>query len=217
MSEAGTPAFSFSGGYLCLDLANTLTDRSTSAPEELLKTYEDLAAWSLQANILSVAEFDALLLAARSSPQEAALLLQQLRETREVIFRLFARLASGQTPEEADVCQFNRVLADVMVYARLVPEEAGLRWAWAPGVERLERPLWFVVRSAADLLTSSELDRARICASDDCEWLFLDVSKNRSRRWCDMKSCGNRAKAHRHYGRSKKQAEENQLVEVSGL
>ena len=69
--------------------------------------------------------------------------------------------------------------------------------------EALERPLWPVLWAAAELLTSADRDRVRACASDPCRWLFLDLSRNRSRRWCSMEDCGNRAKARRHYARSK--------------
>jgi predicted RNA-binding Zn ribbon-like protein len=65
--------------------------------------------------------------------------------------------------------------------------------------------LWPVARSAADLLTSQEQSRVRECAASDCGWLFLDLSRNRSRRWCDMETCGNRTKARRHYARSKQE------------
>jgi predicted RNA-binding Zn ribbon-like protein len=74
-------------------------------------------------------------------------------------------------------------------------------WGWASEPLRLGAPLWPVARSAADLLTSSELAALRLCASDTCAWLFLDTSRNGSRRWCSMRTCGNRAKARRHHAR----------------
>jgi len=49
------------------------------------------------------------------------------------------------------------------------------------------------------LLTSSQrLNQVRQCRGDNCGWLFVDGSKNHSRRWCDMRDCGNRAKVRRH-------------------
>ena len=63
----------------------------------------------------------------------------------------------------------------------------------------LESVLWAVTRAAVDLLLSEELEHLRICDSDACAWLFLDRTKNHRRRWCDMKICGNRVKAKRHY------------------
>jgi predicted RNA-binding Zn ribbon-like protein len=61
-----------------------------------------------------------------------------------------------------------------------------------------------VLWSAGDLIVSPERGRLRHCLNDQCGWLFMDDSKNGSRRWCSMQSCGNRAKAHRHYLRSKR-------------
>src|ERR687888_470126 len=77
--------------------------------------------------------------------------------------------------------------------------DAALAWSWADAAVRLDAPLWPLVRLAAELLVGPELERVRECAAGDCRWLFLDTSKNRSRRWCDMKSCGNRAKVRRFY------------------
>lgn len=76
-------------------------------------------------------------------------------------------------------------------------------WGWDDAAPALDRPLWPVARSLAELLTSDELPRVRECAADNCAWLFIDTSKNRSRRWCDMAVCGNRAKARRHYARAR--------------
>ena len=83
----------------------------------------------------------------------------------------------------------------------LSARDGGFAWAaGAPGTP-LRRPLWPVLWSAADLLTSDRLARVRSCGDPRCGWLFLDTSRNRSRRWCDMADCGNRAKARRHYAR----------------
>ena len=91
----------------------------------------------------------------------------------------------------------------------LLPQEAGgdasspsFAWTRTDAADSLTAPLRPVVRSAAELLTSPEtLLRVRECDGTDCTWLFLDQSRNRSRRWCSMESCGNRAKVRRHYRR----------------
>jgi predicted RNA-binding Zn ribbon-like protein len=76
-------------------------------------------------------------------------------------------------------------------------------WLWTDVDEHLTSILWPVARAATTLLTSPDLARVRECAGDPCGWLFLDVSKNGSRRWCDMADCGNRAKARRYRARRK--------------
>jgi predicted RNA-binding Zn ribbon-like protein len=83
-------------------------------------------------------------------------------------------------------------------------EEAGFGWAWGGPAQALDRPLWPIARSAAELLTSDDLGCIRECASETCSWLFMDCSRNQRRRWCDMSTCGNRAKARRHYRRRQK-------------
>jgi predicted RNA-binding Zn ribbon-like protein len=82
-------------------------------------------------------------------------------------------------------------------------DEAAFAWTWAEPASRLDAPLWPLVRQAAELLVGADLKRVRECAASDCRWLFLDTSKNHSRRWCDMKSCGNRAKVRRFYRRKR--------------
>jgi predicted RNA-binding Zn ribbon-like protein len=81
--------------------------------------------------------------------------------------------------------------------------DPALAWTWADEAERLDSPLWPIARQAAELLVTEQRRRVHECAADDCRWLFLDTSKNRSRRWCDMKSCGNRAKVRSFYERQR--------------
>jgi predicted RNA-binding Zn ribbon-like protein len=85
----------------------------------------------------------------------------------------------------------------------IVSTEEGLAWDWACAEDALDRVLWPVVHDAAGLLTSQELKRVKKCADERCGWLFFDTSRNHSRRWCSMESCGNRAKARRHYERQR--------------
>ena len=102
----------------------------------------------------------------------------------------------------------NTMLAQAMSRACIVSEKDSFSWDWCVNndAERLQRIPWLVVRSAADLLTSDKLRDVRACAAEDCRWLFLDISKNHSRRWCDMQTCGNQAKARRHYSRKKSES-----------
>ncbi len=202
--EGATQAvvFEFSGGHLCLDFANTLTDRETR-PQEQLNGYRDLVAWGQQAGIVPPEEGQALLVAAGRRSTEAAGVLREARVLREAIYRVFAAIAAGDRPGEADLAVLNAALARALAHARIVRTAEGFVWGWAAEAEALDRPLWPVARSAAELLVSGELAAVRECASASCNWLFMDFSRNQSRRWCDMKSCGNREKARRHYERKK--------------
>ncbi|MBE3562050.1 MAG: ABATE domain-containing protein [Ktedonobacteraceae bacterium] len=189
--------FDFSGGQLCLDFVNTVDDRATS-PLDRLATYGDLVAWGQQAQILLEATAHRLLELAGASPHEASAVLHQVREVREAIFRIFVAVTQEREPPGEDMQRINAQLAQAMEHARIIQDGQQFRWAWAGMGEALESVLWPVVRATADLLTSDNLPLVRICAADDCRWLFLDTSKNHSRRWCSMSSCGNRAKARRH-------------------
>jgi predicted RNA-binding Zn ribbon-like protein len=195
--------FEFTGGLLCLDFTNTVEDRPSDHPRELLNSYSDLVSWSQQARILEDQEAQQLLEEAARRPAEASIVLQRAVVLREAIYRLFKAVAQDASAEGDALVLLNAAIADTMTHAQIVPGTASFTWGWAVNEGDLDRILWPVVQSAADLLTSDELDIVRICASDDCDWLFLDTSKNHSRRWCDMKTCGNRAKARRHYSHKK--------------
>jgi predicted RNA-binding Zn ribbon-like protein len=86
-----------------------------------------------------------------------------------------------------------------MMQSQIVKTEDGFQWDLAGNKAKLDWILNPVIRSAADLLISEEFKRIKKCADPICGWLFLDISRNRSRRWCDMSACGNRAKASRFY------------------
>ena len=201
--------FELTGGALCLDLANTLDDRKAPAPRELLADFEDLAEWGRQAGAVPDAIAQALRREARAHPRLAARALQRARQVREVIFAIFSAVAHAHVPPGAAMDRLNVELPRALGSRRLGQGAGAPAWAW---VERdppeLDRVLWPAVVSAAELLTSTELDRVRECAGERCAWLFLDHSKNRSRRWCDMTVCGNRSKARRHYVRVRSRQEE---------
>lgn len=205
MSEESTTLddFEFIGGRLCLDFINTLSDRFRARPVEILNTYTDLLAWSQLAHILDAGQAEQLRSRAERDPILAAHWLAETKRARAVLVRILSTIAGGQAALVEEIRQFNRFLSETMVHLCLVPERTGFIWDWTDAGDHLDLPLWFVVRDAAELLTSPELRSLRMCASDDCDWLFLDTSKNHSRRWCAMKTCGNRAKAHNYYDRQK--------------
>ena len=198
-----TPIFEFTGNWLCLDFINTVEDRPSSHPRELLNSYQDLVTWGHQAHIITDNEAQHLLAEAARNPEGASSVLQHAITFREATHDIFFALAESLSPSEAKLAIFNTELAATMSRARLVPGENHFVWDWTGKEHALERMLWMVVKSAADLLISGELDNVRVCSAPDCQWLFLDTSKNHSRRWCDMKGCGNRAKVRRHYERKK--------------
>lgn len=202
-TDQPTP-FELTGGALCLDFANTLGDRPRNTQEKLAKL-EDLLRFAEQAGTLAGTERLRLEQEAAAHPRLAREALGRAIAFREALYRTFAALALGRRPGSADLAEVNRALGPALANLRVEPRGEGFGWAFAaPPAAGFDHVLWPVARSAAELLTSSEAGRVRECASDICSWLFVDRSRTHRRRWCDMKVCGNRAKARRHYQRKKK-------------
>lgn len=191
---------------LCLGFANTLEDRLTGHPRETLDSYGDLLAWSCRRGSLTEREAEHLAREASRRPPEAASALERAIALREAVYRIFSAVAGSHSPLPADLAILNTVLAAALASLRIVAMGEGFAWVWPCGQEMWDRVVWPVALSAADLLTSSARRAVRECAAANCGWLFLDTTRNRSRRWCDMKVCGNRAKARRHYERKKSSA-----------
>jgi predicted RNA-binding Zn ribbon-like protein len=200
-------------GDLCLDFANTAGGRTRGPFRDKLGGYGDLVTWAERVELLGPQTGRRLREAARRSPEEATIVLERARGLREAIYRLFVR-APGADAERAtvdadadarlsdDLALLEEESATAWAQRRLIAEGDGYRFDW-PESGRLDQPLWPVVMAAVELLTSEERRRVKSCASDTCDWLFVDMSRNRSRRWCDMSVCGNRAKARRFSAKHK--------------
>lgn len=190
--------FELSGGALCLDFINTLDERPSAQPRELLAKYGDLVSWARQAGAVTRRQAETLEKEAARRPHQALAAVERARSVREELFALFSQAAAGRRLSGKMVQSLNERLAPALGRQRLAPgTKAGAEWTWSESPD-LDRMLWPVLRSAADLLTLEYLARVRECASDSCAWLFVDRSKNHSRRWCDMTVCGNRNKVRRH-------------------
>jgi predicted RNA-binding Zn ribbon-like protein len=191
--------FDLSGGRLPLDFANTVS-RSSG---EHLTSYAELVSFGRQAGRLDEPTAGRLLESADRERESATAVLARALALRRAIFRLFVAAVRGEAPPAEAVEGLNRELGLALARARVAPAGDGFVWSWREGAE-LDRPLWPIARDAAELLTDREaLARVRLCAADDCDWLFLDLTRNRSRQWCDMKICGNRAKVRAYYRRKR--------------
>ncbi len=190
---------------LCLDFANTVNWHASEHPVEELPDYADLVAWALKIGLLTEPDAQRLKRQAARRPDEAQAVLQRAHTLREAIYRLLAARARQETWDPADLDLINAEMPVALAHSRLASTPAGFALRWPAEPDALDRVLWPVTCSAADLLTQPDLlARVGECADDrGCGYLFLDLTKNRSRRWCDMKDCGNRAKARRHYARQK--------------
>ena len=196
--------FDLSGGVLCLDFANTISRRKIVAQStDRLRGYDDLVAFAQQSKILSPKQAEDLQAHARRHLIKAKDALRKAICRRENIYRVFSALAVRKAAHSADVRLINDFAVGALNHRQLKRADGHYRWEWQwNGKELFDRILWPIAQSAADLLTSPELAAVRMCEAPDCAWLFLDQSRNHSRRWCDMKVCGNRQKARRHYRRT---------------
>jgi predicted RNA-binding Zn ribbon-like protein len=196
--------FDLSGGALSLDLANTVSRRNTpELRKDHLTSYEDLIAFAQQAKLISPREATELRRMSQRKRSEADKVLRRTLDFREALYRAFSAVAARKPVSPADLDQINGLAVEASTHRKLVRANGTYEWTWrwndatAPW-----RMLWPMAQSAAELLTSGEPSIVHECEAPDCDWLFLDRSRNHSRRWCDMKSCGNREKARRHYHRS---------------
>ena len=181
-------------GHVALDFANAVGNRHTEAPVEYLSSYRQLLAFAGQCELLPAIQLERLARRAARDPAGAAAALRRGVELREALYRLFAAAAQGRGPDAGDLALLNRAVRRMQV-------GGDFEWQWSAGPDALDAMLGPIVRAALELLTSERRQRVRMCAADDCVWLFLDTSKNHSRRWCDMKQCGNRNKVRRFYKR----------------
>src|SRR5438105_252759 len=191
---------------LCLDFANTLSWRGSPMPSESLGGFADLIDWLAGAADLPAETVEAVRQWSRAYRQQADALFDEAIGLREALYRLFSALAAGEPAPADDVVVLNHALAAAPPRQRVAQAAGG--YAWQTGGIAMSAPglLAPVLWSAGDLLTRGDRRRVRRCANDACLWLFVDESKAGTRRWCDMSSCGNRAKSRRHYLRTKQGA-----------
>jgi predicted RNA-binding Zn ribbon-like protein len=193
--------FDFSGGDLSLDFVNTLGDRPIRQ-EEHLHAWRDLVEWAEQAGLVSK-RAAASLRAADGRGDTSRRVFARALALRECLYRIFQSIAAGRQPSRADLDALNGALSQAMAHSRVEPRGHEFVWAFANEDESADGFLRPVIRAAAELLVSPARARVRECASDRCSWLFIDHSPTQRRRWCSMKTCGNRDKVRRFYERNK--------------
>ena len=195
------PRFDLIAGNAALDFVNTLDDRYTQ-PKELLEHYSDLLRFVEDAGLLAPREADRLDKRSAREPDRAVQVLRRARELRESIHDLYWGIINRRPATAAALAKLNAEVQKAAQHLRVVPADGSFKWTF-DDLDNLESPLWKIARAAADLLASDQLHFVRACSSPDCQWFFLDTSKNHHRRWCDMKRCGNRAKVRRFYAKRK--------------
>jgi predicted RNA-binding Zn ribbon-like protein len=187
-------------GELCLDFVNSkLWGTRTQPFVDLFTNYERIVNWCRHLNILSDKDVELLLQLAEQMPNQAQAAFEKITAVCDANYHTFTAIARQQTPASKDLDILNQILSEAMQHRQVISTPEGFAWHWTKDDASFDWMLWPVALSTAELLTSERIQRVREC--NGCYWMFVDTSRNGLRRWCDMKTCGNRAKAHRHYER----------------
>jgi predicted RNA-binding Zn ribbon-like protein len=192
------------GGDPSIDLVNTVDWVGDDLDHDRIPDYDRLTRWAEGTGVITAAVGQRLRRVAVARPREAASAVARAGWLRWVLQRLFSAVAIGTAPGGA-LDDFNELLADALPRMRLTsqssPSRRQLTLTWQGVGEDLASPLWPVVWAAAQLLASDEASRIHACAAPDCGWMYVDRSRNRLRRWCQMETCGTREKSRRRYRR----------------
>jgi len=201
-TDLSAPSFDLSAGHPVLSFVNTLDDRfGAQGPTEKLADYNDLVRFAQQTALLSAEQ--ARQLEQAVDPAAAKRVLRSARELRETLAHVLYRQVEGRVPGAGELRTLERYFKQAQRHRQLhwqpsAPHvQPALQWQWDRRAKAADLPVWMLAHSASRLLVSEALQQIRACEADSCRWLFLDTSKNHTRRWCNMKVCGNRAKARR--------------------
>jgi predicted RNA-binding Zn ribbon-like protein len=203
VTEERNPELRIVGGHPALDLVNTVAPRVPGGGDhhDYLARPEDLLAWARRIDVVSPAEVDAVAGAWHVSPTAAAQAWRATVDIREDLYAvLVSQLAGDASGAAPGLERLTLRWAAATARSTLVPAErpghaARLVVGTAPGQMIPDR----LALAAVDLLSTVDLSRLKTCPLDEggCGWLFLDLSRNGSRRWCAMADCGTQAKVRR--------------------
>ena len=200
------PPFQYIGGDPAIDFVNTVDWTSRGPEQERLTDFDRVIRWAEGAGVVSAKAAAALQAREVAKPREAESAYRNALRVREVLERLFRSLAGGEPAGDA-LEDFNRELAPALERMRVAPADGkrpvGLQLDWGARGGSLDSAIWPVIWSAASLIVSEEASRIRICGGPDCGWMYVDRSRNKLRRWCQMETCGTREKSRRRYARTR--------------
>jgi predicted RNA-binding Zn ribbon-like protein len=189
-------------GHPALDFVNTIDPREGTLQVEHLQGYGDLVAWAGRAGVLNAAEVGRRRREAADAPAAAVRAFKRAVALREALYAILGAVATRRSASGNDMQTLETAYREAIAHSRLIETGRGFRWRLDGGLDAVRDNL---AREAVALLESEALGRVRRCpGGGDCGWLFLDSSKNASRRWCSMEGCGNRAKLRRFLRRRKR-------------
>jgi predicted RNA-binding Zn ribbon-like protein len=180
------------GGHLALDFCNTAGEHLAPRPDELLRDWESFLRWATQVGLIGPESYFELL----GQPESLVPIIQ----LREAVYRTGLAIAGVGRISERDLA-FIRAIANA-ARSEIDFHDNAVRWRPAP-YKAAAQLCAVLAGEALSLLCSRKAARIGICEGGQCGWLFVDESRGKRRRWCDMNDCGSRAKARRYYEKHK--------------
>jgi predicted RNA-binding Zn ribbon-like protein len=195
--------FLFVGNHPCLDFINTqmiVNGEST----DVLESFEDFISWLVQANLLTIAEADAA--GAELNQKESTSLLQQAKILRTTLRELAARIVARKPIPRSAINLINQILSQRPGYPQLVRRKGGFEQRFHSAAAPVHNLLVPLAEVAGDLLCRADFALIKKCGNPTCILYFYDTTKNHTRNWCSMQTCGNRIKVAAHYQRKRSQS-----------
>ena len=190
------------GGCHSLNFINTIHSRTEEQAFDYLKSYYDLLDWCSKVRLLPNGRINRLKNAVQKNETKAESILKQIKGKREVLHQVFSSLINKKKIDSTAEDEFNESLSNALSNLAFKFEKGKINLGWQENGIDLFEPIWIIFKDAFDILNSIQLNRIKECRS--CGWLFLDKSKNNSRAWCNMQTCGSIDKSKRYYRKKKK-------------
>jgi predicted RNA-binding Zn ribbon-like protein len=200
MSTSTAASASTPGHELWVEFVNTLSF-THDRPTEALPDSDALVGWLRQAGLLSERAASSERAALRDNPDEAARRMQRFQGLRDLLRTTANEIVETGAPDRDSVRELNHVLRDGLHFHQLEVGADGTTYGLARVGDRLDQARATIAGSLADFVASEPTSRLRVCANEGCREVFIDRSRTGRRRWCDMRTCGNQAKAARHRAR----------------
>lgn len=189
---------------LAIRFVNTVAWRLQKQPEERLSDAASLLRWLRENGIGSREVQKRLASQWKDDPERGASALRMAVSLRETLYDILIATIAREPPPKSALDRFSRMFSRAVSQAALEWRAGELAWGGEPRSDGLDlfRP---VLVSAAELISGPRSNLVKQCQDDrGCGWLFVDDSPASNRRWCSMGDCGNRAKASRHFDRSRR-------------
>ena len=189
------------GGCACFNFVNTVHSRVEEDSYDYLNSYDDLIEWMEKVKLFPSEKLINLKKVAASDNKAAEKALIKIKKQRELLYSFFSPIIHNKRPEDSVIKNINKTLSDSLSALSFNYSNGGLELGWNAVTLNLYEPLKIIFKDVFDIITTIPQNRLKECKA--CGWLFLDKSKNNSRTWCSMQTCGSIEKAKRYYYRKK--------------